>query len=66
MSEKEEMQWTGGHFMVAVISFLVGVGLGSWAADETIKQEAIDREFAEYESKTGEWRWKEWHSHPRD
>ena len=39
--------------LVSGLWFVIGIGISM------AKKDAIDRGFAEYDSKTGEWKWKE-------
>ena len=41
------------------IGFLPGAYVGQESAYKNMKAEAIKREFAAYDSRTGEWKWKD-------
>lgn len=46
----------------AVLVLLVGIVIGVSIADDSthqLRKEAIERGFAEYNPKTGQWQWKE-------
>jgi len=49
-----------GIFMliVGIVALIFGVYLGFNVGEASIKEEAVQQGFAEYNSSTGEWQWK--------
>ncbi len=46
-------------FWVGFLSFFIGLAIGASAAKSIYHREAIEQGFAEYNSRTGEWQWKQ-------
>ena len=45
--------------IMVVMVFLVGGAIGARDTREDYQKQAIEKGFAEYDSVTGEWKWKE-------